>query len=100
MTPVTPYIIMTAAAPTKSSWKWQHRRRRIAVVECADPARPPKQIHPRHKAVKQIVQTWECLYVGSSDRDQFSCAMREAQALCVQLNDSVLRAAKRAVEMA
>lgn len=92
------YIVMTAAAPTKSSWKWQHKRMRIAVVECADPTRPPKQIHPRHKTVKQIVQTWECLYVGSSNRDQFSVAMREAQRLCAHLNDVVLHAATRAVE--
>ena len=58
---------------------------RVAVVECTE-GMDPKQIHPRHKAVKRIVQTWECLYVGSTPKCQYSCALTEANALADILN--------------
>lgn len=91
------YIVMTASASTKSSWKWQHPRRRVAVVRCA-PGLIPKQIHPRHKAVEAIVRTWECLYDGDTSRCQYQRALAEAHALAEELNDVLMRAARDAHE--
>lgn len=78
------FVVMTAAANMPASCKFGVYRR-VAVVE-TDGEHMPKQINPRHKVVKRIVQTWERLNVGLTERCAFSVAYREAKQLAAELN--------------
>jgi len=79
------FIVMDSAYPNKSSWKWQHPRRRVAVVE-RNGDMMPTQINPKHKAIKRIVKVWEGLYVGKTYKCQYQKALREAMSLAKSLN--------------
>lgn len=79
------FVVLSSADQNKNSWKWQHPRRRIAVIE-TNGIDMPKQIHPNHKSVVKIVKTWEMCYVGTTDRCQFARALAEAEDLCEKLN--------------
>ena len=81
----TEFIVQTASAPIKNSWKWQHPRRRVAVLE-VDYGVVPKMISERARGVVRIVDTWECCYVGSTSRCQYSRALSWARDLAAQLN--------------
>lgn len=77
--------MLTAAAPMpRSCWG---RYRRIAVVELCDGfAGRPKMISPRARGVVRIVQTWERLHVGITERGAYQRALVEARALAERLN--------------
>jgi len=77
------FIVMTAKAKMPGSCWGKYGR--VAVVECSG-EHAPKQIHPNHKSVKSIVQTWERRSIGSTDRCAFSVALKEAKELAVRLN--------------
>lgn len=82
------YIVMTACAKTKPSWKWIHPRKRIAIVELKDGFKgTPKMISLRSIGVKRIVHLWECLNVGSTKNCQYFVAMKEAESIVVELNN-------------
>ena len=70
------YQILTASAKMPLSCKGIYKR--IAIVETASAARP-KMISPHAKGVIRIIQTWENLHVGKTDRCEFARAMREAE---------------------
>jgi len=75
---------MTAAAKMPSSLKFG-RYGKIAVVE-TDGISMPKQINSRHKAVKRIVELWDRLNIGTTDRCAFKVALREANEMADRLN--------------
>jgi hypothetical protein len=77
------FIVMTAKAKMPSSCWGTYKR--IAVVEC-DSNNLPKQINPKHKSVKRIMQKWERLNVGRTNRCAYQIALVEAIELCEQLN--------------
>jgi hypothetical protein len=75
---------MTAAAKMPSSLKFG-RYGKIAVVE-TDGINMPKQINPRHKSVKRVVEVWDRLNIGITDRCAFKVALREATAMADRMN--------------
>jgi hypothetical protein len=77
------FVVMDAAAPMPNSCWGTYRR--VAVVE-TDGEHLPRQIHPRHRAVRRIVRTWERQHVGKTCRSAFYEAKRAAQALADRLN--------------
>lgn len=79
----TRFIVMTAAACMPGSC-WG-RYGKVAVVE-TDGVNMPNQIHPRHKAVKAIVRTWDRLNIGHTSRCAFRRGLAEAHALADRLN--------------
>ncbi len=78
------HIVMTASAHMPSSCKGTYRR--VAVVEVADPANPPKMISERAKGVVKIVRIWERLNVGKTTKCAYAVAFAEANALAAELN--------------
>ncbi len=63
--------------------------RRVAVLEIDPstcPPEGPRMISDRARGVVRVVETWERLYSGRTERCAFSRAMREAQALADRLN--------------
>ena len=95
------YIVMIANAKRRSgSWG---AYRRVAVVEIDDAwlavermkaailrheAGPtqPKAISERARGVVRIVETWERLRIGTTERSGYKIALRKAQALAQALN--------------
>lgn len=80
------FIVMTAAAKMPNSCWGVYKR--VAIVE-TDGVNMPKQINPKHNAVKRIVRLWDRLNVGRTSRCAFSRALSEARQLCEQLNAQV-----------
>jgi len=79
----TEYIVRTAAACMPSSC-WG-RYRRVAVLEVAAGAQP-RMISARARGVVEVVQTWEKLNVGTSERCAYAVALRAAKELAAELN--------------
>lgn len=83
-----PYIVMEAQAAVPASWKWSGGRRgyrKIAVVETD--GRQPKMISERAHGVIRIVQLWDRLYQGTTERSEYHRVKREAEALAARLNE-------------
>lgn len=80
----TSYIVMTAAEPQRGR-KWGEHKR-VAVVEIEEGARPA-MISERARGVVRIVELWEGLRVGRTERSQYARALAEAEALCARLNE-------------
>lgn len=78
------YIVMTASAKMPSSV--MSRYGRVAVVEVEDPYVVPKMIGEHARNVRQVVQTWERRYWGTTDRCAFYRALAEANQLAARLN--------------
>lgn len=78
------YIVMTAAACMPGPLKFGTYKR-VAVVE-TDGVRMPKQINPRHAAVRSIPFLRDRLNVGTTDRCAFRRALADAEAVAAQLN--------------
>jgi len=83
----TEYIIRTSCAQNKGSWKWQHKRRHVAVMEVEEGVEP-KMISERAKGVVQIVCCWSSCYVGVEGRcsSQYTRAIDTAENLIARLN--------------
>lgn len=79
-----PYIVKDAAARMPSSC-WG-RYRRVAVLEVDEGVTDVKMISDRARGVRRIVQTWERLNVGSTERCAFQVALTKAKALAAELN--------------
>jgi hypothetical protein len=79
----TRFVVMTATARMPSTVKARYRR--VAVVEI-EPGATPRMISTHARGVVAIVETWERLSVGRTDRCAFARAMREASALCARLD--------------
>lgn len=81
---VTEFIVMSSAAKMPSSCWGKYRR--VALVEVEKGVRP-KMISARAKGVIQIIQTWERLNVGTSNRCAYSVALAAANDLATIYND-------------
>lgn len=88
------YIVLTAAAKMPSSC-WG-RYRRIAVVELDGTGVKPAMISERARGVRRIVETWERLHVGKTDRSAYSSAFAEATAKAAALNADAAEAIGKA----
>lgn len=82
------YRLMTAAARMPANC-WG-RYARIGVVELEEGYEGyPSMISARARGVARVVETWERLYVGKTDRCAFEVAMREAEELLASLEELV-----------
>jgi hypothetical protein len=75
----THYIIQTASAQMPSSCKGIYKR--IAVLEVAAGINKASMISERVKDVVRVVETWERLNVGKTEKCAYARAMVEAEAL-------------------
>jgi len=80
----TKYIVMTASAKMPSSCMGRYAR--VAVVEVRKGS-DPRIISERCKDVIRIVQTWEHLNVGKTEKSAYHRALKEAEMLRAALND-------------
>lgn len=89
ITPTPRFIVVERAARMPSSC-WG-RYVRIGVVE-VEPGfeGEPKMLSDRARGVKRVVETWERLNVGKTERCAAARARREAEALADQLNSEVV----------
>lgn len=78
------YIVLSSAAKMPSSCKGQYKR--VALVELDGSNVRPAMISERARGVKRIVQTWERLSVGKTDRCAYRVALAEAEAEALRLN--------------
>lgn len=85
------YVVMTAAAKMPGSCKFG-RYGKVAVVE-TDGYHTPKQIHPRHAAVRSIVAVWDRLNIGHTERCAYRRALAEAEAMAMRFNSMPSRIA-------
>jgi hypothetical protein len=77
---------MILTATTSMPLNCWGRYRRLAVVEVeAGFSGVPSMISPRARGVVRVVKTWEKLHYGRTDRDAFSRARRDAEALIATL---------------
>ena len=77
------YVVKTSAAKMAASVKGQYRR--VAVLE-VDPGTEPSMISERARGVRRIVQIWDRLNVGTTDRCAYRVALAEAEAMVAKLN--------------
>jgi hypothetical protein len=78
------YIVMSSAAKMPGSCKGVYKR--VAVME-VEPGAEPKMISERAKGVIRVVQTWENLNVGKTDKCAYSRALRVAEMMAKRLTD-------------
>lgn len=78
------YIVKSAAACMPASC-WG-RYARVAVLEIEDGVEDVAMISPRARGVLRVVQTWECLHVGRTERCALARALREAECMADELN--------------
>ena len=83
---MTRFIVMSRSAHMPPGCWGEYRR--VAVVETTLPAPfEPRMISERSTGVVRIVDTWEKLNVGTSDRCAYAKALAEAEALADKLNN-------------
>lgn len=85
------FIVMTSKAKMPVACVGGFAYRNVAVVE-TDGQHMPKQIHPRHRAVKSIRFFQGRLFCGKTSRSAYGRALEEAAALAAELNASVCHA--------
>jgi hypothetical protein len=82
------YFLITSCYRNKSSWKWQHRRKNIAIIKTD--GTQPKMISERPKYVKEIVWAKYALYEGlGTGKSQFDKAYKEAEDILDKLNENL-----------
>lgn len=80
------FIVMSRSAHMPANCWGEYRR--VAVVETDLPAPfEPTMISPRASRVIRIVDTWERLNVGTTERCAYRKALAEAEALAAKLNE-------------
>lgn len=79
----THFIVMDSAARMPGTC-WG-RYRRVAVVEAVK-GTSPKMISERAIGVVKVVETWEKLNVGTTERCAFERAMAVAREMAAELN--------------
>ncbi len=80
----THYIVQDATAKMPASCWGKYRR--IAVLEVDADLEHVSMISDRAKGCHRIIEVWDRLHVGTTDRCAFARAMREAEKLADQLN--------------
>lgn len=93
--PASEFLVQISSAPNKSSWKWQHRRVNVAVLEVV-PGVVPRMISLRARGVRAIVSYEGMLYDGRSTRCEAHRARVRAEELAARLNAEAKRACDRA----
>jgi len=82
------HIVMDACAPSRG--KWQHPRRKVAVVQLTQEYTAknwrPKMISDRARGVLRIIATWNNLYVGKTDKCEYAVRLKAAEELAARLN--------------
>ena len=79
------YIVISSSAQMPSSCRGQYRR--VGVVELEPGVEgPPTMLSARSRQVKRVVETWENLNVGKTERCAYQRALREAEAMADRLN--------------
>jgi hypothetical protein len=81
------FIVQTAAACMPNSC-WG-RYGRVAVLELEPGATSAAMISERARGVRRVVETWERLNIGTTDRCAFARALTEAEAMAAKLNAEV-----------
>lgn len=81
---MTHFIIQRAAANMPSSC-WG-RYGKIAVLEVDDDLDQVSMISEHAKGCHRVIEIWDRLHVGSTDQDEWTGAMEQAQELCDRLN--------------
>jgi hypothetical protein len=84
------YIVQTAAAPMPNSCWGVYRR--VAVLEVEPGIERVTMISDRARGVVRVVQTWEALNVGSTERCAYERALRAAATLIEHLEALTARA--------
>lgn len=99
----TKFIVMEAASATPASWKWSggpRGYRRIALVE-VDPKMVgrPKMISPRAKGVVRILEIWDRLYEGKTEKCEYRQTLSYARRLAAILNGDLVANADEAADL-
>lgn len=83
------WTVMTSCFPNKSSWKWQHRRRNVALVKLTDEyaaaGKLPKMISERAHGVATLHHLGDH-YVGETDRCVYERVLAAAEHAADRLN--------------
>jgi len=80
----THFIVQSASASMpQSCWG---RYRRVCVLEVAEGIESVGRISERDREVVQVVETWEKLNVGTTERCAYEKALTAAYALADKLN--------------
>ena len=79
------YIVKQSSAKMPTSCK-HGRYVRIGVLEVEPRYQDVSMISERARGVIRVVETWERVCVGKTERSAAAVAMREAMALCADLN--------------
>lgn len=85
----TELVIKTSRAPMPGSCMGGHRYYRVALLEVIK-GHIPKKIDTRSRGIVRIVQIWEPVYMGTSDRCGWARAMAEAEALSSKMGQTTI----------
>jgi uncharacterized protein with GYD domain len=81
---MTHYVVKVSSCKMPTSIQGIYRR--IAVMEVDDSVTMPAKIDIRSKGVVRIVETWERLHVGKTEKSAFHKALADATSLAEILN--------------
>lgn len=81
------YIVQTAAACMPNSCWGTYRR--VALLEVKDGVESVAMISSRARGVVRVVQTWERLNVGKTERCAYERALTEANARASKYNTAL-----------
>lgn len=84
-------IVQESCAPNKSSWKWKHRRKNVAVLIVDDTIERPTMISLRARGVKEIPWYRGGCFDGQTLRCQASKARSRAEMIAQKLNRVLAR---------
>jgi len=85
-------IVMSAAANMPNSCWGVYRRVAVVLVDLSklpEGAGRPRMISTHARGVVDVVETWERLNVGKTDRCAYARALAEAEALAAKINDGL-----------
>jgi hypothetical protein len=83
------YIVMTASAQRPSSSKGHYRK--VALCEVKEVDYPPAMISERARGMVRIVQVWDRLHVGKTDKCEYQRALREAEKMRLAFSDMLAK---------
>ncbi len=83
---MTHYIVQTARAKMPTTCMGGSRYHRVAVLEVDSELDRVSMISARALGCHRVVETWERLYSGTTERCAFQVAIAEASEMAQQLN--------------
>jgi hypothetical protein len=87
---MTRFVVMTRSAHMPNACWGVYRRVAVVETDLPEPLEPT-MISARAKHVIRIVETWERLNVGKTERCAYRKALAEAEALAEKLNEAAMR---------